>query len=41
MPEPLRAELLALNQPGPNELHRAALAANGGRALYAEAVAIC
>lgn len=39
MPEPLRAELLALNQPGPNELHRAALAANGVSELYAEAVA--
>ena len=39
MPETLRAELLALNQPGPNELHRAALAANGVSELYAEAVA--
>jgi anhydro-N-acetylmuramic acid kinase len=39
MPDPLRAELLALNQPGPNELHRAALAANGVSDLYAEAVA--
>jgi len=39
MPEALRAELLALNQPGPNELHRAALAANGVSRLYAEAVA--
>lgn len=39
MPEPLRAELLALNQPGPDELHRAALAANGVSELYAEAVA--
>ncbi|MBK8530213.1 MAG: anhydro-N-acetylmuramic acid kinase [Rubrivivax sp.] len=38
MPETLRAELLALNQPGPNELHRAALAANGVGELYAEAV---
>ncbi|HSM21602.1 MAG TPA: anhydro-N-acetylmuramic acid kinase, partial [Rubrivivax sp.] len=38
MPEPLRAELLALNQPGPDELHRAALAANGVSELYAEAV---
>jgi anhydro-N-acetylmuramic acid kinase len=27
-PDDLRAELLALNQPGPDELHRAALAAN-------------
>jgi anhydro-N-acetylmuramic acid kinase len=40
MPEPLRAELLALNQPGSNELHRGALAANGISRLYAEAVAL-
>ncbi|HEX5805997.1 MAG TPA: anhydro-N-acetylmuramic acid kinase, partial [Macromonas sp.] len=26
LPPPLRAELLALNLPGPNELHRAAVA---------------
>lgn len=35
----LRAELLALNQPGANELHRAALAANAISTLYADAVA--
>lgn len=35
----LRQELLALNQGGPDELHRAALAANALSAIYAEAVA--
>ena len=34
----LRAELLALNSPGDNELHRAALAANGLALAYAESV---
>ena len=34
----LRAELLALNKPGDNELHRAALAANALVAVYAEVV---
>lgn len=34
----LRAELLALNTPGPNELHRAALASNGVARVYAEVV---
>lgn len=34
----LRAELLALNQPGDNELHRAALAANALSGRYAQAV---
>jgi anhydro-N-acetylmuramic acid kinase len=34
----LRAELLALNSPGPDELHRAALAANALMRCYAEAV---
>ena len=33
-----RAELLALNSPGANELHRAALAANGLARHYAQAV---
>lgn len=37
-PEALRAELLALNQSGPDELHRAALAANALARLYAQAV---
>ena len=32
----LRAELLALNQAGPNELHRCALAANGVSRVYAQ-----
>lgn len=36
--EALRAELLALNSSGPNELHRAALAANGLMVVYAEVV---
>ncbi|HSV55238.1 MAG TPA: anhydro-N-acetylmuramic acid kinase [Burkholderiaceae bacterium] len=34
----LKAELLALNTPGNNELHRAALAANALTAIYAEVV---
>ncbi|MEO5794525.1 MAG: anhydro-N-acetylmuramic acid kinase [Rhodoferax sp.] len=34
----LKAELLDLNTPGDNELHRAALAANGLVAVYAEVV---
>ena len=38
-PEALCRELLALNQPGDNELHRAALAANGVAETYAEVVA--
>lgn len=36
---PLRAELIALNAPGDNELHRAALAANALMRVYAEVVA--
>ncbi len=39
MPGPLRAELLALNRSGADELHRAALAANALMRLYAGAVA--
>lgn len=39
MPQGLRAELLALNRPGANELHRAALAANAVAGLYAATVA--
>jgi anhydro-N-acetylmuramic acid kinase len=35
----LRAELLALNSPGPNELHRAALAGNAIARAYAAVVA--
>ena len=35
----LRAELLALNTPGSNELHRAALAANALARVYAQVVA--
>jgi anhydro-N-acetylmuramic acid kinase len=35
----LRADLLALNQPGPDELHRAMLAANTVARAYAEATA--
>ena len=35
----LREELLALNAPGPNELHRAALAANAVARAYADVVA--
>ena len=38
-PAALRAELLALNAPGENELHRAALAANAVARVYADAVA--
>jgi len=38
-PEALRAELLQLNSPGPNELHRAALAANALARCYAAVVA--
>lgn len=34
----LRAELMALNQPGPDELHRSALAANGVARAYADVV---
>ena len=34
----LRAELLALNKPGPDELHRAALAGNAIAMLYAQVV---
>ena len=37
-PAQLRAELLALNRPGPNELHRAAVAAHQLAELYAQAV---
>ena len=37
--EAFRAELLALNTPGDNELHRAALAANQLAAVYAQVVA--
>jgi anhydro-N-acetylmuramic acid kinase len=36
--EPLRAELLALNTPGDDELHRAALAANAVARTYASVV---
>ena len=39
LPAPLRETLLALNTPGNDELHRAALAANGLSLCYAEAVA--
>ena len=39
LPEPLRAALLALNCPATDELHHAALAANGLSRCYAEAVA--
>jgi anhydro-N-acetylmuramic acid kinase len=38
-PPALKAELLALNAPTDNELHRAALAANGLVRLYASQVA--
>jgi len=38
LPPSLKAELLALNQPGHNELHRAALAANALMRIYAEVV---
>jgi anhydro-N-acetylmuramic acid kinase len=40
LPAALRTELLALNTPGDNELHRAALAANQVSRLYAEAIAL-
>jgi anhydro-N-acetylmuramic acid kinase len=39
LPRPLRAELLALQTPGPDELARAARAANALADLYAEAIA--
>ncbi len=39
LPGPLRAALLALNTPATNELHLAALAANGLSRCYADAVA--
>ncbi len=39
LPSALRAEMLALNTPGGNELHRAALAANALSRHYAAAVA--
>ncbi|MDO4769592.1 MAG: anhydro-N-acetylmuramic acid kinase [Brachymonas sp.] len=39
LPTDLRAELLALNTPGENELHRAALAANALTQLYADVAA--
>jgi len=39
LPRPLRDELLALNRPGPNELHRAAVAADGLVRVYAQVVA--
>lgn len=39
LPTDLRAELLALNSPGENELHRAALAANALTRLYADVAA--
>ena len=38
-PERLQHELLALNAPGPNELHRAALAGNQIATIYASVVA--
>lgn len=38
LPAALRVELLALNQSGPDELHRAAMAANELVALYAQVV---
>ena len=37
LPAPLQAELLALNTPGDNELHRAALAGNALARVYAQA----
>ena len=37
-PDALRAEMLALNTPGPNELHRAAISANGLARVYATVV---
>ena len=39
LPAPLRAELMALNMSGPDELHRAALAANALMRVYAQVVA--
>jgi len=39
LPDALRAELLALNASGPDELHRAALAANALMRVYAAVVA--
>ena len=39
LPGALRSELLALNSPGEDELHRAALAANALSRVYAEAIA--
>ena len=38
IPDALQQELLALNSPGDNELHRAALAANALTGLYAQTV---
>ncbi|MEI7785783.1 MAG: anhydro-N-acetylmuramic acid kinase [Betaproteobacteria bacterium] len=38
IPESLKQELLALNKPGDNELHRAALAANALTELYGQTV---
>ena len=38
LPNALRAELLALNTSGPNEMHRAALAANALMRVYAQVV---
>ena len=38
LPDSLKAELLALNQAGDNEIHRAALAGNALARLYAQAV---
>lgn len=38
IPSELRLELLALNQPGDNELHRASMAANALTRVYAKAV---
>ena len=38
LPPALKAELLALNQPGHNELHRAALAGNALMRVYADVV---
>lgn len=40
LPPTLRHELLALNRNGPNELHRAALAANALVQVYAQVVAL-
>ena len=41
MPSALRAELLALNQSGADELARAALAANALARLYADTPPAC